>query len=560
MSSTVRSSTAAPTLNFYCIDIDTNTFNGIGYQHGTWDDSNVPHVGLRRADPQRVLPQRARRQPAGLMTSQQAAAVQAAIWFFSDSYVLNVSDPLHDVVAAIANHVILQGPFVEPPPPTLHIDPDTARGPAGQHRRSVRGQLRHRLRPRSPRPAARRCSPTPPAHPADREAAPRCLTGTFIWLRSGSPGTATLKATAISTFPSGNVYLYDDSAAALSAAQKLIVAKTETAQTTVRRKATFKAPGSLIVTKTIAGAAAGQQGPVTIHVDCGAAAGTLADFVIPAAPRPARPLARLRRHPSRRRLHGHRDGRRAQLDGLGRRSPGSGQHVTIPAGRRGHRGDHGHLHRDARARCRAQDHRRSRGGPPGCRHDRGACGRRRRPDFVIPAGAPAGTSSKTYAEIPGGDDLHGHRDGQRREPGHHASTVTGRQPAGRPSHPAGSPRANAITRQLPPRTRFAVRDQGDRRCGRGAAGPDHDHGHLRRCRPRSPSSRSRPARREAPRRPTPTSPPPATCTVIEEPDGHTDTRRGDQGGQWEPVAMPPGGTATVDPDRHLHQDARSSSS
>ena len=39
-------------------------------------------------------------QPAGLAnTTEQAAAVQAAIWFFSDRYVLNTSDPLHDTVA-----------------------------------------------------------------------------------------------------------------------------------------------------------------------------------------------------------------------------------------------------------------------------------------------------------------------------------------------------------------------------------------------------------------------------------------------------------------------------
>ena len=39
-------------------------------------------------------------EPAALTDlNQKAAAVQAAIWFFSDRYVLNTSDPLHDTVA-----------------------------------------------------------------------------------------------------------------------------------------------------------------------------------------------------------------------------------------------------------------------------------------------------------------------------------------------------------------------------------------------------------------------------------------------------------------------------
>jgi TQXA domain-containing protein len=37
--------------------------------------------------------------------NQTAAAVQAAIWFFSDRYVLNTSDALHDTVVAIVNRI-----------------------------------------------------------------------------------------------------------------------------------------------------------------------------------------------------------------------------------------------------------------------------------------------------------------------------------------------------------------------------------------------------------------------------------------------------------------------
>ena len=46
-------------------------------------------------------------QPEGLTDlNQRAAAVQAAIWYFSDRYVLDPGDPLRDSVAEIVNAVI----------------------------------------------------------------------------------------------------------------------------------------------------------------------------------------------------------------------------------------------------------------------------------------------------------------------------------------------------------------------------------------------------------------------------------------------------------------------
>ena len=35
--------------------------------------------------------------------------MQAAIWFFSDRYVLNTADPLHAAVAAIVNDITTRG-------------------------------------------------------------------------------------------------------------------------------------------------------------------------------------------------------------------------------------------------------------------------------------------------------------------------------------------------------------------------------------------------------------------------------------------------------------------
>ena len=65
-------------------------------------------------------------------------------------------------------------------------------------------------------------------------------------------------------------------------------------------------PGSLTVTKTIAGPSAGEQGPVTIHVDCGADV-LITDITIPAGSNISRP-SDVQRHPFRHRVHRHRNG------------------------------------------------------------------------------------------------------------------------------------------------------------------------------------------------------------------------------------------------------------
>ena len=95
-------------LSLYCIDIRTNTYSGIGYVLGTWDATTVPNVGYVARLLNEYYP--TTDQPAALTNlDQKAAAVQAAIWFFSDRYVLSTSDPLHDAVVAIVNHIRPRG-------------------------------------------------------------------------------------------------------------------------------------------------------------------------------------------------------------------------------------------------------------------------------------------------------------------------------------------------------------------------------------------------------------------------------------------------------------------
>ena len=100
------------TAQMYCIDLRTATRTGIGYENGTWDESNVPNIGyvnriLNTYYPSTDL-------PAGLDANTKAAAVQAAIWFFTDGYVVNPRNSLYSTVASIVNATIAAGPLEEP--------------------------------------------------------------------------------------------------------------------------------------------------------------------------------------------------------------------------------------------------------------------------------------------------------------------------------------------------------------------------------------------------------------------------------------------------------------
>ena len=206
------------TLNLYCIDINTDTTTGIGYALGNWDAGGVsPRVGYVARLLNDYYPHTD--EPATLTDlNQRAAAVQAAIWFFSDRYVLSTSDAVHGAVVAIVNDVKSKGPLVEPPPPSLTITPATLSGPAGSAVgpftvNTDTGQRRRRRPRASGKPASPRraeaCSPTRQAT-CRSPMEPRSTSGQRIWMRStGVSSTAVLQARATAIVPSGNVYLYD---------------------------------------------------------------------------------------------------------------------------------------------------------------------------------------------------------------------------------------------------------------------------------------------------------------------------------------------------------------
>ena len=251
-----------PTLNLYCFDINTDTSGGINYILGRWDASNVPNVNYVAQVLNDFYPQTD--EPAALTDlNQKAAAVQAAVWFFSDRFVLNTSDPLHDTVAGIVAAVIAKGPAPPPEPPSVNITPNTLSGTG-----SILGPFT--VTATGPATSASvtalgadmfgDAAATQPIDPDTTVAS-----GTQIWLKQTGPNAAVLQATAKAVVPQNNVYLYDGTNG-VPDAQQLILAQDATLTTTVASKALFTETGSLIVHKTITGTAAGRQGAVTINV------------------------------------------------------------------------------------------------------------------------------------------------------------------------------------------------------------------------------------------------------------------------------------------------------
>jgi Domain of unknown function (DUF5979)/Thioester domain len=312
-------------LRLYCIDLHTETWNGIGYGLGDWSDADVPNVGYVARVLADYYPNTD--QPSALSNiNQKAAVVQAAVWFFTDRYVLNVDDSLHKAVAALVSSVISAGPIVEPPPPTLTITPA-----------SKTGQVGHTVGPFTVNASvdavvsatgATMWKDAGATQPISNDS--KVSPGTQIWLKSATAGTATLQATANARVPSGNVYLYDGHSPGVTSAQKLILAQTAELQTVVSAQAVFESLGSLKVEKTITGPAAGRQGAITISVSCDKDTPPLDDFTIPAG-KPASTVSKTYENITAgahctvtETADGHTDAILVTVDG-------SGKSVTIPA-------------------------------------------------------------------------------------------------------------------------------------------------------------------------------------------------------------------------------------
>jgi TQXA domain-containing protein len=265
-----------PEVLLYCIDLTTPTSPGVRYALGQWNSANVPNVGYVAQILNSYYPNT--NEPASLSNANdKAAAVQAAIWYFSDKYVLDRFQPRRADVAAIVQHVIDIGPVVNPNPPTISITPPAEEGPTG----SYIGPFT--LNTTAPAQVtatggdlfADSSGSTPLTNPV--------ADGTQFWARRSSAGDVDVSATAAVTVPSGNVYL-----PTRQAAQKLILAQSGTVSTTVHATATAYDVGNLQVTKSISGAGAAQRSGVALAVTC--TDGSTGSIAYPAGSPPTPPL------------------------------------------------------------------------------------------------------------------------------------------------------------------------------------------------------------------------------------------------------------------------------
>ena len=266
------------TQQMYCIDIRTATYTGLGYESGTWDESNVPNIGYVN----RVLNSYYPDQP-GLpdapSDSIRAAAVQAAVWFFSDGYVLEDTDAVRPYTAAIVAAVLAAGPLTEPPAPNVLIDPPTASGPTD----GVTGPFTITSDAGTITVAVPEGYTlyTDPAGTVPL-AGTTVTSGTQLWVRNDNQTTdpVVLTATAVVPVQTGNVYLYAGNNPQVTTAQKLILAADAQIESNAQATAEFFEAGDLTVSKAFAGEGAGLQGAISLVVDCGASG--VFTFEIPA--------------------------------------------------------------------------------------------------------------------------------------------------------------------------------------------------------------------------------------------------------------------------------------
>jgi hypothetical protein len=324
----------ATTLLLYCIDIHTVTRAGLGYNLGSWEASGMPNVGYVARLLTDYYPNTNQPSGAGIGNdNQRAAAVQAAIWFFTDRFVVSTSgtgSSLRSAVVDIVNTVIRQGPLLTPPPPSLTITPTSLSGHV-----NVLGPFTVSTNHLPVTVSA--TGGTMYSNSAGTTLLGNGTTATLhssphqIWLRVSAGNTSDiviLYATSTAVVPSGNVYLYDGNTPGVADAQRVILAAPATLTATVRATGEFKPFGSLVVKKTITGPAAAERGEVRIQVKCNDGV-TRPDFVIP-------PGSTVREHT----YHNIPAGTECTVTEISNGTSttfthvvtGNGQEVTIPAG------------------------------------------------------------------------------------------------------------------------------------------------------------------------------------------------------------------------------------
>lgn len=253
----------------YCINLRVLTAVGTGYASGTWTESNVPNLGYVTYILHNYYP--AVDAPAGLTRDQQAAAVQSAVWYFTDGFVLGANpSKVRAATAAIVAAAQANGPVTEPAAPDVEITPasvSAAEGSAaGPYVVTAEGAAAVTVSVPTGYTMYRDAAATMPLANPDTVSS-----GTSVWITGpGVTGIETvLTARATVTVQAGNVYLYDGNSPDRVDAQRLILGKTTQLEALATATAEYFAVGDLMVSKEYAGSAKGQQGAAQLVIDCG---------------------------------------------------------------------------------------------------------------------------------------------------------------------------------------------------------------------------------------------------------------------------------------------------
>ncbi|MEV5570405.1 thioester domain-containing protein [Spirillospora sp. NPDC052269] len=186
----------------YCLDLEHEVWGRMAYRYGTWSETQVVNLGYISRAIHDFYPNTD--EPAGLTDEEKATAVQAAIWFFSDRYVLADTDPMFSVTSAIVARVLQEGPLPEPPPPSLTIS-----GPDSVHAGVVSGPFR--VETTAPRAVVTITGGEMFADAAGTRPIPsgtELAAGEAFYVRSPEPGQLRLSASATAAHQVGNAAVY----------------------------------------------------------------------------------------------------------------------------------------------------------------------------------------------------------------------------------------------------------------------------------------------------------------------------------------------------------------
>ncbi|MDX2376676.1 thioester domain-containing protein [Microbacterium sp. LRZ72] len=253
----------------YCIDLATETEIGVHYELGDWTSANVPNLPYVTHILENYYPQ-VPGEPALADDAQRVAVVQAAIWYFTDQFVVAPAYAQHDQVRTIveaAQAALAGGAPPAPPLPTLTVTPAQAEAPTtgelvGPF--AVGGSVSSSILSTSGVDVLADASGTSPL--SDGATVDQ---GSELWARH-SDATPSEGFVLSTTEPvvQGNVFLYDGGNPGRSSAQKLILAQQADLPLRAAARITPFAAGTLHVDIDVSGAAAGEQGAITVAATC----------------------------------------------------------------------------------------------------------------------------------------------------------------------------------------------------------------------------------------------------------------------------------------------------